>query len=146
MTIACQAPSFMGFSRQEYWSGLPSPPPGRLPNPDKELASAVSPAVAGGFFTTEAGKHVLLADKINFLNTRGGTCGKESTCNYRRSKRCRFHSWVRKIPWKRKWQPSPVFLPGKSHPLPMRSQRVIMTEHTHPSDPRHMKTPVTALL
>ena len=32
-TIACQAPLSMGFSRQEYWSGLPCPPPGSLPNP-----------------------------------------------------------------------------------------------------------------
>ena len=38
--------------------------------------------------------------------------GKESTCQ---CKRCRFDPWVRKIPWRRKWQPSPVFLPGKSH-------------------------------
>ena len=29
--------------------------------------------------------------------------------------RHRFHPWVRKIPWRRKWQPTPVFLPGKSH-------------------------------
>ena len=34
---------------------------------------------------------------------------------YRRRKRCRFNPWVRKIPWRRKWQPSPIFLPGKSH-------------------------------
>ena len=39
--------------------------------------------------------------------------GKESTCQYRRCKRCRFNSWVGKIPWNRKWQPAPVFLPGK---------------------------------
>ena len=32
-TVACQAPLSMGFSRQEYWSGLPCPPPGDLPNP-----------------------------------------------------------------------------------------------------------------
>ena len=32
-TVACQAPLFMGFSRQEYWSGLPFPPPGDFPNP-----------------------------------------------------------------------------------------------------------------
>ena len=38
--------------------------------------------------------------------------GKESTCQYRKS---RFKTWVRKIPWRRKWQPSSVFLPGKSH-------------------------------
>ena len=48
--LACQAPLFMGFPRQEYWSGLPFPPPGDLPDPGIEL---VSPALAGGFFTTE---------------------------------------------------------------------------------------------
>ena len=41
--------------------------------------------------------------------------GKESACQCRRHKRCRFDPWVRNIPWKRKWQPSPLFLPGKSH-------------------------------
>ena len=41
--------------------------------------------------------------------------GQESTCQCRRHKRHQFNPWVRKIPWKRKWQPTPVFLPGKSH-------------------------------
>ena len=41
--------------------------------------------------------------------------GKEFACQCRRHKRCRFNPWVGKIPWKRKWQPTPVFLPGKSH-------------------------------
>ena len=41
--------------------------------------------------------------------------GKESNCQYRRCKRCRFDPWVGKIPWSRKWQTTPVFLPGKSH-------------------------------
>ena len=40
----------MGFSRQEYWSGLPFPPPGDLPNPG---IKPTSPALAGGFFTAE---------------------------------------------------------------------------------------------
>ena len=40
---------------------------------------------------------------------------KESTCQYRRSKTCRFNPWVGKIPWRREWQPTPVFLPGKFH-------------------------------
>ena len=40
---------------------------------------------------------------------------KESTCQCRRCKRCWFNSQIRKIPWKRKWQPTPVFLPGKSY-------------------------------
>ena len=41
--------------------------------------------------------------------------GKELTCQYRRHKRSSSDSWVHKIPWRRKWQPTPVFLPGKSH-------------------------------
>ena len=49
-TVACQATLSMGFSRQEHWSGLPCPPPGRLPDPGIEPAS---PVLAGGFFTTE---------------------------------------------------------------------------------------------
>ena len=43
----------------------------------------------------------------------GGTSGKESTCPCR-CKRCRFGGWVGKIPWRGKWQPTPVFSPGKS--------------------------------
>ena len=50
-TVACQAPLSMGFSKQEYWSGLPCPPPGDLPNPGTEPESLMSPALAGGFFT-----------------------------------------------------------------------------------------------
>ena len=51
-TVACQASLFMGFSRQEYWSGLPCPAPGNLPYPGVEPLSLLSPALAGGFFTT----------------------------------------------------------------------------------------------
>ena len=53
-TIAPQVPLSMGFSRQEYWSGLPFPSPGDLPDPGIESSSLVSPALAGGFFTTNA--------------------------------------------------------------------------------------------
>ena len=42
----------------------------------------------------------------------GGTTGKESACQCRRHK---FDSWVEKIPWRRAWQPTPLFLPGRSH-------------------------------
>ena len=41
--------------------------------------------------------------------------GEESTCQCRRCKRCGFDPRVGKIPWGRKWQPAPVFLPGKFH-------------------------------
>ena len=51
-TVAHQAPLSMGFSRQEYWSGLPCPPPGDLPDPGIEPMSLTSPALAGRFFTT----------------------------------------------------------------------------------------------
>ena len=52
-TIARQAPLSMEFSRQEYWSGLPFPPPGDLPNPGIKPRSFASPALASRFFTTE---------------------------------------------------------------------------------------------
>ena len=41
--------------------------------------------------------------------------GKESACQCRRLKRHRFDPWIGKIPWRRKWQPASVVLPGKSH-------------------------------
>ena len=48
--VAYQVPLSMGFPRQEYWSGLPFPSPGELPDPGIEPES---PALAGGFFTAE---------------------------------------------------------------------------------------------
>ena len=51
-TVTPQAPLSMGFSRQEYWSGLPCPPPGDLPDPRIQPESLMSSALAGGFFTT----------------------------------------------------------------------------------------------
>ena len=53
-TIACQSPLSMGFSRQEYWCGLPCSPPGDLPDLEIEPLSPMSPALAGRFFTTSA--------------------------------------------------------------------------------------------
>ena len=50
---ACQAPLSREFSRQEYWSGLPFPSPGDLPNPGIKPMSPASSALAGRFFTTE---------------------------------------------------------------------------------------------
>ena len=70
----------MGFSRQDYWSGVPLPSPYRL--------------------------------QYSVNGISGWLSVKECACQ---SKRCRFDPWVRKIPWRRKWQPTPVVLPGKSH-------------------------------
>ena len=52
-TVAHQVPLSTGFPRQEYWSRLPFPPPGDLPNPGTGPVSPVSPVLAGGFLTTE---------------------------------------------------------------------------------------------
>ena len=53
-TEAHQAPLSVGFPRQEYWSGSPCPPPEDLPSPGIEPTCLTSPALAGGFFTTES--------------------------------------------------------------------------------------------
>ena len=60
-TAAYQVPLSMGFSRQEYWSGLPFPSPEDIPDPGME---PMSPALAGGFSNTESpGKpeHIVIA-------------------------------------------------------------------------------------
>ena len=95
-TVACQAPLSMGFSRQGYWSGLPCPPPGDLPDP---------------------GIHPCLLCLLHWGLTGfpDGASGKEPACQCRRCRRPRFHPWVGKIPWERKWHTIPVFLPGESH-------------------------------
>ena len=54
-------------------------------------------------------------DTLHKENPKGGASGKEFSYQCRRHKRCGFDPWVGKIPWSRKWQPTPVFLPGKSY-------------------------------
>ena len=63
---------------------------------------------------------------------------KEWACQCRRLKRCGFDPWVKKIPWRRKWQPTPVFLPGEFHGQrslagysPWSHKELATTEHTH---------------
>ena len=53
-TVAQKASLSIGFSRQEYWSGLPLPTPGNIPDPGIEPTSLASPALAGGFFSVSA--------------------------------------------------------------------------------------------
>ena len=66
--------------------------------------------------------HECWGDHCNFcvcvcscVDFPGGTSGKEPACQCRRRERRGFDPWVRKIPWKREWQPTKVFLPGESH-------------------------------
>ena len=64
-TVACLALLSMGFSRQEYWTGLPFPSPGDLPYPGIESETLLSPTFAGGFLTTAPpGKPLLCTCKM----------------------------------------------------------------------------------
>ena len=72
-TVVRQAPLSMGFSRQEYWSGLPLSPPGDLPDPGIKPISA-SPALAGRFFTTASpGKPVIVLNATELYILIGWT-------------------------------------------------------------------------
>ena len=59
--------------------------------------------------------NLLLNTPQGALGCPGGTSGKEPTCQCRRHKRHGFDPWVRKTPWRRAWQPTPVLLPGEFH-------------------------------
>ena len=110
-TAAHQAPPSLGFSRQGHWSGLPFPSP--MPESVKSLsrvrlfATPWTAAYSCHFpgKSTGVGCHHLLPHRWHSV--------KEFACQCRRHKRRRFDLWVRKIPWKRNWQPTPVFLPEK---------------------------------
>ena len=62
--VTCQVPQSMGFSRQEFGSGLPCPPPGDLPYPGIEPVSLMSLALAGGFFTTSTTQEAHLSEQF----------------------------------------------------------------------------------
>ena len=66
-TVARQAPLSIGFSRQEYWSGLPFPSLWDLPNLEIEPAS---PALAGGFFTTETVNEGVMCNYVRLIHCR----------------------------------------------------------------------------
>ena len=74
--ITHQAPLSMGFSRQEYWSGFPYPPSGDLPNLGIEPMSLMSPALAGGFFTTSTTceAHFMVWLALNLKNRLSPRC------------------------------------------------------------------------
>ena len=105
-TVAHQSSLSLEFSRQQYWTGLPCPPPVDLPDPRTEPVSLKSPALAGGWIPEKtkstfrqnwvAGNRAVRATK--WLSV------KESACWCRRH---RFDPWVGKISQRRKWQPTP---------------------------------------
>ena len=86
------------------------------------------------------------------LSLSGGSSGRESACQCRSCKRC-VDPWVRKIPWRKKWQLTPVFLPGKSHGKrslggfsPRDCKKSDTAEHQHQRQPTYkLKTPLVWL-
>ena len=138
MNCSPPGPLSMEFSRQEYWRGLRCPPPEDPPDPEIEPASPAAMAlkvdsvelshqgshhpchiyICTQIFMLQTGENwgmggvVLKSQFINPLMLPRWLSGKEPTCQFRRHE---FDPWVRKIPWSRKWQSTPVFLPGKSH-------------------------------
>ena len=96
-TAAHQAPPSMGFSRQEYWSGVPLPSP--------RLTTDVNSDCVQPFrgLLWKLGKKLYSKKRV-----------AQSVKNLLWCRRPGFKPCARKIPWGRKWQPSPVFLPGNS--------------------------------
>ena len=78
----------------------------------------LSHALAGWFFTSNATWEALSLPQICFYvwvrNIPWWLSGIESACQRRSHRRHRFDPWIRKIPWRKAWQPTPVFLPGES--------------------------------
>ena len=100
----------MGFSRQGYWSGLPFPPPGALPNLGIELASFASPALTGRFFTISTTWK--LSDTMLYISYRASQVAlvvKNLPTNAEGIRE------TGSIPGRKAWQPLPVFMPGESH-------------------------------
>ena len=97
-----------GLSRQEYWSGFPCLPPGILPHLGIESTPLISPELAGGFFTTSVTWEAWLWACLDNL------VGEGSACSAGDSGEVGLIPGSGRFPWRRKWKPTPVFLPEKS--------------------------------
>ena len=85
----------------------------------------------------QGSQHYISCPKAGCRGFPGGASGKESACQCKRHKRHEFDPWVGTIPWRRAWQPTPVFLPGKSYGQrslagysPQDHEELDRTEHT----------------
>ena len=122
-TVARQAPLFMGFCRQEYWSGLLCPSPGDFPDPGIEFASPMSPASIDGFPGNSAGKKKFTCNaedpgSIPGLGRSSGEgIGYPLQCSWAslvaqlvKNLPAMWETWVRSLGWE-------VFWPGEFHGL-----------------------------
>ena len=124
-TATYQAPPSMGFSRQEYWSGV---------------AIAFSELIYWIIILCQALAKCPTYFIVSIHPIRGfpgGASGKEPACQCRRHRRHGLHPRVGMIPWRRKCQPTPVFLPGESNGQrslsgcsPQGHKQLVMTEAT----------------
>ena len=95
----------------------PSPTPGACSN-SCQLSRWCHPTISSSVFSTFRLWFLFQSRTIchkNIMSEPRWHSGKESTCQYRRHRRQKFDPWIRKTPWSRKWQPTPVFFPGKFH-------------------------------
>ena len=113
--VARQAPLSMGLSRQEHWSGLSCPPQRDLPDPGVEPKSLVSPAPAGGFLTSPTWEPLEATAYDNSLHQQTNSVTQDMCVSAVKDSACHAADGVRMIPWRRAWQTTPIFLPGKSH-------------------------------
>ena len=128
----------MGFFKQEYWSGLPFPHPGDLLNKGIIPASPLSPALAGGFFTTSTtweapailmkvqiggerelpyGQPLTTEDRSPWINTASSIPFQDALYIVSQKVSSRMEVFLSFILTfgRRQWHPTPVMLPGKSH-------------------------------
>ena len=109
-----------GPPRQNLRAPFPTGPPHILrPNPNLPHSSTLN-ADAVALCACDIWLHTaflfgILGIPGGLLGFPGGTSGKEPASQCRRHKRCGLNPWIRKIPWRWEWQPTPVFLPGEFH-------------------------------
>ena len=131
-TAAYQAPSSMGFSRQEYWSGVP------LPSPMYTWITSNYILI----FTMLKGPKLSIStfNPCSFIIGASQMVLMVKNCLPMLKMQCGFNPWIKKIPWKRKLHLTPVFLPGKSwgqktlvgyNPWSLRVRQAWAYTHTH---------------
>ena len=94
--------------------GVPGPCPGTAQNLSCTCSKSRSSLRAPGWLTSELFLACSSISSLSYISFSGGASGKEPACQCKRCKRQGFDPWVGKIPWRRSWQPTPVFLPGES--------------------------------
>ena len=129
-TTVYQASLSMGFSREEYWSGLPFSSPENPPDPGIEPTSLVSPALAGGFFTTST---TWLSWCLRWWRI------------HRQCRRPGFSPWIEKLTWRKELLVTPVFEPGEFHGHGVTKSQILLSNFCFHFQ-CHLESPKVVLL